>query len=150
MTEAIRIQDPNAFLIPGLTELALSALGTSPLVPDPQAALLELVDKIAHPALGLFVVLEGDRLTAIALAEHNDSALSPGCGVLHFYNRGSNEARKALIDALAGFAREGGFTKLWGIDTGRRPGAFARLFRALGPAEPQGQLFEFDLTEGDA
>jgi hypothetical protein len=148
-TTLLRVLNPRAFLLPDLNAFILKALGSSPLTEDPQAALLELVDAIHHPGLGLFVVREGSQLKGLALCENNTSAMSPGCMVLHFYAPGAQEARKALLGAIADFARAGGNSKIWGIDVNCRGKGFARMFKALGAPTVRGQLFEFDVTDGE-
>jgi len=148
-TTLLRVLNPRALLIPNLNALILEALRSSPLTENPEAALLELVDLLEHPALGLFVVRQGTEFVGMGLYENNSSALSPGCMVLHFYAPNAPEARKALLDALADFARAGGNTKIWGIDVNCKPRGFARMFRALGAPQARGQLFEFDLTAGE-
>lgn len=148
----LRVQNPRAFVLPALSGFLLKALESSPLIEDPQAALLELVDYIAHDHAGLFVVRRANDYNgyvAFALAEYSGSALSPACVVLHFYNKGPAEARNLLVDAVVGFARHHGTAKIWGIDVNQQPEAFVKLFEAAGPATPVGQLFEFDLSEGE-
>lgn len=148
-TTLLRVQNPRAFLIPSFNAFLLKALSTSPLTEDPEAAMLELVDLAQHPAAGIFVVREGAEYTGFALCENNSSALSPGCMVLHFYAPNAPEARKALIEAVADFARSGQNSKIWGIDVNCRGKGFARMFKAVGSPTVRGQLFEFDVTEGE-
>lgn len=148
-TTLLRIQNPRAFLMPDLNAFVMKALSSSPLIEDADLALVELVDYVAYPQAGLYLVREGNQYVALALIEHTGSALTSGCTVLHFYNRGSHEARKALIDAIAGFARDRGTVKIWGIDINLRPKGFVKLFKALGPATARGHLYELDLSEGE-
>jgi hypothetical protein len=145
----LRVLNPRAFLIPDLNAFLVTALASSPLTEDPESALLELVDLVQHPALGLFVVRESNKYVGFALCENNSSALSPGCMVLHFYSPNAPEARKSLLDAIADFARGGGHTKVWGFDVNCKARSFARMFKALGAPTVRGQIFEFDLTEGE-
>lgn len=146
---AVRVLNPAAFYLPDFAQLILDGLRSSSLVEDAESALLETIDRLGNPLFGLFVVREAAEHVGMVMLHNSPSALSPGCRVLHFYNRGSADARKALIEAVAAFAREGGNTRIWGIDMNQRPGGFARLFKALGPATSHGQLFAFDLTEGE-
>lgn len=146
----LRIQNPRAFLVPDLNAFVLRALGTSPMVDDPAAALLELVDYVEDARAGVFVVRHGADYVGLALAECSGSAFAPGCNVLHFYNAGPPEARKRLVDAIAGFAREHGTLRIWGVDINQRPKGFVKLFEALGPATLRGHLYELDLSEGTA
>jgi hypothetical protein len=139
----LRISNPRAFLIPEIQGFILKSLATSPIMPDAEAALLELVNYIQLQIMGLFLVREGGKYTGLVIAENNPSALSPGCTVLHFYNEGSANTRKALIQAVIDFAEAGGFTKIRGIDINQRPEAFARLFRAAGPVKAIGGFYEF-------
>jgi hypothetical protein len=148
-TTLLRVLNPRAFLIPDLNAFVLKALSSSPLTEDPEAAMLELVDMVEHPALGLYVVREGAAYTGLALCQNNSSAMNPGCMVLHFYAPRAPEARKALLDAIADFARAGGNAKIWGIDVNCRGKGFARMFKALGAPAVRGQLFEFDVTSGE-
>lgn len=146
---AIRVLNPAAFYLPDFTQLVLDALSKSPLVRDSEAALFEIIEHLGDPRRGVLVAREAGEYVGVAIVENGSSALSPGTVVLQFHNRGSADARKALIEAIAGFAREGGNARIWGIDANQRPAGFARLFRALGPVETHGQLFSFDLTEGE-
>jgi hypothetical protein len=139
----LRISNPRAFLIPEIQNFILKSLATSPIMPDAGAALMELVNYIELSILGLFLIREDGKYVGMALAENNPSALSPGCTVLHFFNEGSGDARKALIQAVIDFARAAGFTKIRGIDINQRPGAFARLFSAAGPVKVIGGFYEF-------
>lgn len=148
-TALLRVLNPRSFLIPDLQSFVLKALASSPLTEDADAALVELVDLIQHESVGLFLVREGSAYTGFALCENNRSALSPGCMVLHFYAPRAPEARKALLEAIAAFARQGGNSKIWGIDVNCRGRGFARMFKALGAPTVRGQLFEFDVTEGE-
>jgi hypothetical protein len=139
----LRISNPRAFLVPDIQSFILKSLATSPIMPDAEAALLELVSYVELKLMGLFLVREDGKYTGMVLVENNPSALSPGCTVLHFYNEGGAAARKALIQAAIDFAKSGGFTKIRGIDINQRPGAFARLFRAAGPVKAIGGFYEF-------
>ncbi len=148
-TALLRIQNPRAFLMPDLNAFVLRALSSSTIIKAPAAALLELVDYVEHPGAGVYVVREGSEYVGLLLIEHSGSAFTPGCTVLHMHNAGSTEARKKLVDAAVAFARDHGASQLWGVDTNSKPGAFARLFKAAGPAVNRGCLFEFDTSEGD-
>lgn len=145
-TTLLHIVNPRTFLIPDFQTFMLKALATSPLIPDAWAALLELSDVLHDPTLGLFAVMEGNQFVGMTIAHNNSSALSPGCGVLHFYNKGSAAARKALVEALIGFAKAGGHTKIWGVDINQSPEAFARLFKAIGPATSVGDMMGFEIS----
>lgn len=143
-----RITSPRAFMLADIHNFIIKALVSSPIIPDAQAAVMELVEYIDRPIMGLFLVREGLKWTGLLLAENNQSALSPGCTILHFYNEGGAESRKLLIQVATAFAGSGGFTKIRGVDISHSPAAFARLFKAAGPAVELGQLFEFQLPEG--
>ena len=135
-------------MLSDLQNFVLKAFATSPIIEDAHAALLELVEYIEQPIMGLFLTREGTEFTGLALLENCPSALSPGCLVLHFYNAGSAAARKLLIQAVIDFARSGGYDKIRGCDINHKPEAFARLFRSAGPAVELGQFFEFQLPKG--
>lgn len=146
-TTLLHITNPRAFLLTDLASFMLKALSTSKLMPDAEAALIELADYMHIHERGLFVTKDSSGYVGMLIAENNRSALSPGCFVLHFYNRpGKPESRKLLISAAVAFAERGGQTKIRGFDQSQRPDAFARLFRAVGPAIPLGQGCEFDIS----
>lgn len=142
-----RIQDPNLFLFEPLQELMLEALATSPMVSDANQAVLELADLVRDPRVGLFVTLdEGENLHGLLLCQLSRSALSPGCLVQHFYNRGSNaESRNLLIQGLIAFTQSAGLSKIWGLDINQSDPAFARLFKSVGKPTPRGTMFEFEV-----
>lgn len=146
----IRVQNPRAFLVPEFNTFIAKALGTSPFIGDPQQAIFELVNHIEKPQLALYIVIEGIELTAMALAECSGSTFSPGCLVRHFYNEGSNEARKLLIDSIVEFTQNSGASRIFGVDINQKPRAFGKLFSAAGPATAKGTFFEFDLSEVEA
>lgn len=139
-----RVTSPRAFMLADLHQFVLKALSTSPIIADPQAAVLELVEYIDQPAIGLFLVRDGVKFTGLALCENNFSALSPGTHVLHFYNEKDTASRKLLIQAVIAFSRAGGLNKIRGFDINNQPEAFARLFRAAGPARELARIYEFE------
>lgn len=144
----LNITDPNIFINPNMQYFMLRSLATSPLMPDADAALLEIVDLLHTGLLGVFVTCDDDwNLHGMALVENNPSALSPGCTVLHFVNDGNHESRKLLIQAIIEFARSGGYTKIRGFDVNHKPAAFARLFKACGRPSSLGEIFEFEREE---
>ena len=151
--ELLHITNPRAFLLHDFQSFMLKALSTSPLMPDAEAAILELATYLntGGDLIGLFAVRERGLYTGMALAENNASALSPGCTVLHFYNAGSPEARKRLVQAVLAFAAAGGMSKIRGFDVNSKPRAFARLFQSDSGlvASPLGQIYEFEARGTD-
>jgi hypothetical protein len=146
-TTLLHITNPRSFLLTDVASFVLKALATSKIIPDAEAALMEIADYLYIQERGLFLTRDSSGFTGLLLVENSRSALSPGCLVLHFYNRpGKPESRKLLISALAAFAERGGQMKIRGFDQNQRPGAFARLFRVLGSAKPLGQGYEFDIS----
>lgn len=139
-----RVTSPRAFMLADLQSFVIKALASAPTMPDAHAALLELVEYIDQPAIGLFLVRQDDKFVGLALVENNFSALSPGCHVLHFYNVGGAASRKLLIQAVIAFSQAGGLNKIRGFDINNRPAAFARLFRAAGPARELARIYEFE------
>lgn len=141
----IHITSPRVFMIADLHNFIVKALATSPMIPDAQAAVLELIEYIDKSVIGLFVVAQDQKFVGLMLAENSHSALSPGCSVLHFYNEGGADSRKLLIQSAMAYARSGGFDKIRGFDINQKPAAFARLFKAAGPSKVIGPLIEFDM-----
>lgn len=142
-TEIIRVQNPRTLLIPGFAEFLVAALSTSPLIPDAEAAVLELVEFCQHPQLGLFVTYDDNGPIGMALAEHCTSAFCPGVNVLHFYNTGRAESRNLLIHGLKTFAADRGESKIRGFDINHRSEAFDRLFKAIGSQVELGRTVEY-------
>jgi hypothetical protein len=131
-------------MLADLSAFVARALATSSIIPDAHAAIMELVDYIDQPAIGLLLTRKADKFTGLALCENNTSALSPGCHVLHFYSAGDAESRKLLIQGVMAFAQAGGMKKIRGFDINNQPEAFARLFRAAGPARELARIYEFE------
>jgi hypothetical protein len=126
-----RVTSPRAFMLADLQQFVIKALTTAPTMPDAHAALLELVEYIDQPAIGLFLVRRDDKFVGLALVENNFSALSP-------------DSRKLLIQTVMAFSQAGGLNKIRGFDINNRPAAFARLFRAAGPARELARIYEFE------
>lgn len=140
----IRIINPRALLLPDLQSFVLKALSTAALIEDAAAATFEMIDLIASPSYGLFVVREGTEYKGLAIVESCQSTFTTGCVVIHFYSKGTAETRKALMQAVRDFATVNGHHKIWGFDTNHKPRAFARLFKAMGTPKSVGEVFQFE------
>jgi len=144
--EVLRIRNANALLLPSIRAFVYRALTTNSLASHPAQALVELADVLHLDEVGLFLVKEDNHWAATALCEINTSALAPkACNVIHFYNAGSADARKALVQQIVAYAREAGVKMLAGVDMNTKPRAFARLFKDAGQARVVGELFLFDI-----
>lgn len=147
MTVAYRVRDAKAFQLPEVRELLRAALATNVLIEDADAAFVELAAGIGREDIGLFITGRDEQLEGMVLAQWSRSAFNPACVVIHFYNSGGGDCRKALIKALGRFADEGGFTRIIGVDANSKPQGFARLFSTLGKPIFSGEMFIFDRGE---
>lgn len=147
MTETYRLYRNEALQIPEIYELIHTAFSSNVMVEDPDEAVNEISQQLHRPELGLFIVGDEEAWQGVALAQWSPSAFNRGCVVIHFFNRGDKEARTALMEALVGYAREGGYDKLIGVDTNNKPQAYARLFSAVGEPVFTGQVVVFDMNE---
>lgn len=147
--EILRIRNNAALLIEDFRDFILKFFESDKLVEDPGAAMLELARLIHLDGLGLFVTRDGRQWTGAILCQHNQSAFSPGCTVIHLYCKDAEpETRRELIQALYTFAQEGGYSSIIAIDTDNKAEAFSQLFSAVGKPTVLGNMFHFDMDEG--
>ena len=142
-TSILRVGSSAAFTLPQVRAFTIEALASNKLVRDPDAALTELGTLIDTDAVGTWIVFEQDAPVGLLVAYWNRSALGPGCGAQHFYNKGSPRSRAALVDALIAYAREGGFDTVLGFDGNNKPQAFARMFKKVGKPVFSGAIVAF-------
>lgn len=144
--KVLRVQNPQAFELPYLSDLLNAALDSSRLAGE--GAREEVLSRVTDPRFGLFVGRQGDEYKALAIAMYSPSALAPGCSVYQFYNKGRRPLREALIRAVVEFAREGGYDRLITADTNKRPRSFPRMFASAGKVNEVGRTYAIDTTEG--
>lgn len=147
MVEIIRLTQRAALELPDIKELLTTAFSSNMLIKDVEKAIAEISSEIDRDALGLFIAGEDSKWTGLVFAQNSKSAFNPSCVVLHFYCKGSKEARNGLVQALFDYAISGGNDRILGIDTNDKPKGFAKLFGALGTPTKSGSVFIFDMTE---
>lgn len=148
IVEALRIRNNAVFLIKDFRDFMLKFFESDKMVKDPAGALAELAKKIHLDALGLFVTRDESGWTGAILCQHNSTAFSPACVVIHLDCKGGGaETRKLLVQSLYNFAKEGGYNEIIAIDTNDKPTGFEKLFGALGEPVVLGSVFRFDMDE---
>ncbi len=149
--KAYRVRDSALFQVPEIREFLKVALGSSILIEDVPAAMQELQMSLSRDEIGLFMIgdQEAQDWYGMFLAQWSYSAFNTACVVIHFYNQGSNsEARAVMLRALDRFTRDGGFTKIIGMDTNHKSQAFGRLFSSIGEPRYGGETFIFEIDGG--
>lgn len=97
--------------------------------------------------VGLFIGVEDDEFLAVSLVFAPDpSKLMQTPTIMHFYNRGSNKLRRALVQASVDFVKSKGHMTVQAVNATERPDSvWARTFRSFGESKKVGSIMEVDL-----
>lgn len=147
--DVLRVRNANALRLPAVNRLLQRAFAADSMIVDVAAAIDELDFWVTRDHAGIFIAREAGSWVGMAFAQWGESAFAPHMTVVHVYNEGSWDVRRALNRALVAYARLGGYDKVLTLDAHGKPRAFAKVFREGGPPRAVGTAYYFTLGSDD-
>jgi len=140
------VVNPVAWTLPEYQILVALAFQRNAPV-SPHTALHELEARTGMSGMSVLVGRDdgSKALTAMSVCFYPSSAFFPRAALYHFFCKGSDALRKALVDAIIAKTTDMGYNEIETANVNGKDAAFERLFRDVGLATRVGSLYRFDL-----
>lgn len=146
MAYVTRVESPEIYLVPSVQAFLREVFpaGHPMFMPGYEKEPELLVEKLrdAEVLLGS----ENGKLSGMVVILFPEEESGEPAQIAHFYNKGSADLRRQLIDAAVEILKENGHMKFWTTNlTGRPDSVWARTFKRAGKARKLGTLMEVEL-----
>lgn len=143
--QIFRLEDPKPMEDAEIAELLLRAIQANR-YSQVEAVFLQFAQMVGNPLVGFYVAIEEGKPVGCALMLLPDGPLMECPQIVLIYNRGSDEAREALVKAVVDFGKAAGYNKGWGINrTGASDEAMCRLFGYVGFTHNVATIIEYEV-----
>lgn len=145
MAYVTRVESPEIYLVPSVKEFLREAFpaGSIVFMPGYDKAPALLVEKLMEGEV--ILGSEGGRLVGMVVIHFPDPEREEPPQISHFFNKGSADMRRQLIDAGVEIMKEKGYIKFWTCNfTGRPDSVWARTFKRAGKSKKLGSLMEVE------
>lgn len=141
----VHVENTKAIAVPSFQEFLGRAFENK------NVPILELLltakDLIENPNVGFLVGTERGEYLALSIIVLPATLFDQHPQVVHFYNRGSRDLRKALVKATIDFISSKGYTTFWGSNfTGNSDRAWMKVLKPDGwSVKHIGSVMQFEV-----
>ncbi len=143
MAEIAQLRNPKALALPQVQKLFKDAIGSHPgILGSFEDSIGEYASIVLDPSFCILVGVEKGEYKALSILVLPKGKILPMPQIWLFYNEGSDELKKALIEHSKEFFIGAGYTRIWAINgTGVSDAAWKKAFSGSGNMTRVGSVF---------